>query len=595
MKKSRKYSFYFAAVLIMTIILNGVISWLSFSSQKYFTTGEKAVSRETVVSSVKFLSGIRYEDYQKASEQLMAVRSDMLVYGDALRRLNGGPGVNRYYPQISEEEAQELFDRYGFTESQSVQKLNETDLCLRVLGYATGYNKDIAKMLERADDMSSVGIFDRKVYRNIVKTSSDMYGLQNLRITAVPDEGVMLLFSDVMSDIAACAAAALCALLYTFRCRSQICEKSRLHVYSGLFAVSAAVMYSVNVFSAGAAVPAGDAGRAVQSVQMFSRCMYHFSVSSFTAVRILYKSAACITVFFIFTVIFSSVKKKKAAVAVLIFAAVEILLYSKYPDWSFVNVFRPEKIFSRYHNVFLFGEPFSLAVIFSVTEFLTVVLWGTAAWKSMNSFVFAVSEKAENEYFEDINKKYTELRLMRHDMKNHLSVIGMLLEAGDSEGAGKYIGEITEELDGLKPPVKTGSGVLDALVFRKFSDAAQKRINISVTFGSDFTSCRFSDYDLCSLFSNIIDNACEACEKLPEPVRNIELSVKEQMNMVCIFCENRYSEINEASGEYVTLKSDREQHGFGIRRIRQIAGKYGGSAEIKTENGVFSVSVILMK
>ena len=65
--------------------------------------------------------------------------------------------------------------------------------------------------------------------------------------------------------------------------------------------------------------------------------------------------------------------------------------------------------------------------------------------------------------------------------------------------------------------------------------------------------------------------------------------------MVCIICENPYSEIKKTSEGFITLKPDRSTHGLGLKRISRIAEKYGGSVEIETKDNIFTVSVLMMK
>ena len=65
--------------------------------------------------------------------------------------------------------------------------------------------------------------------------------------------------------------------------------------------------------------------------------------------------------------------------------------------------------------------------------------------------------------------------------------------------------------------------------------------------------------------------------------------------MVCIFCENKYDEINLSPAGIITLKPDKVAHGFGLKRISRIAAKYGGTVDIKTDNNIFTISVLLTR
>ena len=57
-----------------------------------------------------------------------------------------------------------------------------------------------------------------------------------------------------------------------------------------------------------------------------------------------------------------------------------------------------------------------------------------------------------------------------------------------------------------------------------------------------------------------------------------------------MFEEVKFKEKNKVA----TSKSDKEHHGFGVANIVHTAEKYGGSAEISTDNGMFTIDVQLL-
>ena len=73
------------------------------------------------------------------------------------------------------------------------------------------------------------------------------------------------------------------------------------------------------------------------------------------------------------------------------------------------------------------------AVLLAVSAFLAV--------RFIRSSVISVSERAEQEYFDEINSKYNESRFIRHDIQNHLSAIAVLLDSGDTESRSTAIAE----------------------------------------------------------------------------------------------------------------------------------------------------------
>ena len=76
--------------------------------------------------------------------------------------------------------------------------------------------------------------------------------------------------------------------------------------------------------------------------------------------------------------------------------------------------------------------------------------------------------------------------------------------------------------------------------------------------------------DLCIALSNALDNAIEACEKIPDPTgRYLRLRIQQEENFLVLSVANPVVAPPRKFGSlYRTEKADRERHGFGLRSIR---------------------------
>jgi len=83
------------------------------------------------------------------------------------------------------------------------------------------------------------------------------------------------------------------------------------------------------------------------------------------------------------------------------------------------------------------------------------------------------------------------------------------------------------------------------------------------------------------LFSNILDNAIAACQKLPQEKRFISLSAAARSNLFTL------EAVNSAP------VNPNFQESTGLRNIRQIAEQYHGIMEIKYEQERFQLSVLI--
>lgn len=76
-------------------------------------------------------------------------------------------------------------------------------------------------------------------------------------------------------------------------------------------------------------------------------------------------------------------------------------------------------------------------------------------------------------------------------------------------------------------------------------------------------------------------------------VRSINLTVKREAGLVSIREDNFFEgELHFEDGLPRTTKSDRSNHGFGMRSIRRCAEEYGGELRVRAEGGVFSLTML---
>lgn len=104
-----------------------------------------------------------------------------------------------------------------------------------------------------------------------------------------------------------------------------------------------------------------------------------------------------------------------------------------------------------------------------------------------------------------------------------------------------------------------------------------------------------SNMDLCTLLSNLLDNAIEACElyKGKDSFIDIEMSLIKN-NLLCNIKNSANPVKTDAKGQYLTNKKTGD-HGFGMLQIDRIIKQYNGFVTRKYKNNVFETDIILMK
>lgn len=201
--------------------------------------------------------------------------------------------------------------------------------------------------------------------------------------------------------------------------------------------------------------------------------------------------------------------------------------------------------------------------------------------------------KHDIQYAETVRSQYQEIRNIRHDMKQHLATVSGLQLEGKIDAAQRYIAEISDEIEQIEMFMDVGNDFVNAILNSKLSIAKSKGIEVLCNSSSQVGG--ISEYDLCNLIGNMLDNAIEAAEKTGSRAV-VEVSIFSDKYKLMITVSNSIlqSVLNENS-ELKTTKGKTALHGFGVKSIRAIAEKYGGSADFYEENLTFFCRVILGK
>ena len=191
-------------------------------------------------------------------------------------------------------------------------------------------------------------------------------------------------------------------------------------------------------------------------------------------------------------------------------------------------------------------------------------------------------------YYQDKQRDEERVRAIYHDMKNHLLV---LESKQNTEETRQMAQELREQIADYENYVHTGNEFLDIILKDKAEKAREKKIDFSVMV--DFSGVDFIEpLDISTLFGNGIDNAIEACEKLPEEERVILVKAGKVQNFVSILMENNCVEEAPHKGKRTT-KSDSLLHGFGLSNMQKAAEKYGGTCTTKREDGRFTLKILI--
>lgn len=189
----------------------------------------------------------------------------------------------------------------------------------------------------------------------------------------------------------------------------------------------------------------------------------------------------------------------------------------------------------------------------------------------------------------EIQNMYRQMQECRHDYRNHIQNMKNRLD-GDQGELEQYLDELADDLTQTDTSIQTGNVMADAVLNSKLSVAEQKSIQLNVKAHIP-KGIEMTDVEMCSVLGNLLDNAIEACEKLPCDKRFLRVYIDKFKGQFYLSVQNSSPSIQRDKGIFRTTKAG--THGFGLFRIDRIAKKYGGYVNRQYEEGVFATELLL--
>ena len=197
-------------------------------------------------------------------------------------------------------------------------------------------------------------------------------------------------------------------------------------------------------------------------------------------------------------------------------------------------------------------------------------------------------------YYQGLQQQERQVRTLRHDLRNHLTVILGLLKKRDTQGAIGYLEQMANS-----PALQGSKRFCDneaANVVLSAKAEVMEQEGITADFAVSLPKeLSVTDTHLAALLGNALDNAIESCAQEGDPQKRIVfLNIGAKDGLLRMRVENYCSRpVRFEEGLPVTTKADRQNHGIGVRSIRYIAQKYGGNAVFSAEDGFFRLSVLI--
>lgn len=180
--------------------------------------------------------------------------------------------------------------------------------------------------------------------------------------------------------------------------------------------------------------------------------------------------------------------------------------------------------------------------------------------------------------------------IYRHDLRHHLTLVGSMIAASQTEQAAQYIKSAVSEIESIAPERFCENETMNLILSAYKAKAAEKSVPMTIrtSFGR---APDLPDTELCALLSNGLENALNATAALPQGSEpKIEVFCGTKQNNLLIEIKNPHA------GNIILQNgipcADDPSH-YGCRSIQSIAQRRNGVCSFESAQNVFLLRVAI--
>lgn len=194
--------------------------------------------------------------------------------------------------------------------------------------------------------------------------------------------------------------------------------------------------------------------------------------------------------------------------------------------------------------------------------------------------------KLESEHIASLQDNYEQQRKQTHEFYNQLTTLQGLAERKvPLEQFSHYLGTLLATKSPVAFYINTHRTVVDVILSQKILIARDNGIDFQLQL-EDLSRFPLPDDALVVILTNLIDNAIEACEKIPfEERRYIQLTMKTEGKTAWLCIENTtVAPVNIRDNYVVSTKGDPLLHGYGLKNISTLLCQHKGNYVLDYRN-----------
>ena len=210
----------------------------------------------------------------------------------------------------------------------------------------------------------------------------------------------------------------------------------------------------------------------------------------------------------------------------------------------------------------IFASGFLVMSCFVVYFFIQICLFFQ---KEKEYYITDTTNKTLCQQIEIQSVMIDNIKKIKHDMKNNLLNISMLINQNQTDEVTGYINELTANIEQSRSDVcRSGNSIVDAIINCKVTICESNNIRLNLKVDK-IPELNTSFSEMTTILSNIIDNSIEASLKLKQSKREIDIHIFVYKGYAVFSVKNKFNTVlNVENGIVKTTKQNKSIHGYGL-------------------------------
>ncbi len=200
-------------------------------------------------------------------------------------------------------------------------------------------------------------------------------------------------------------------------------------------------------------------------------------------------------------------------------------------------------------------------------------------------------QQLQLQMYRELQNMYQKTCETAHDINRHITSLKTWIAETSTRDAEQYLSDLSAATKQLRPRIQNQNKILEIILNTVATRCESENIQFDMEV-EDFSLQFLSEMDITTIFSNLLDNAVDACMEVENGPKQIKMVLCQNLGLVALRIANTCNKPNHVLPR--RWHSTKENHmGLGLSNVEKAVEKYHGVVSYQMKQKRFQVSVTL--